>query len=201
MSGRLEYADDTMLCKPSRELSVLALTTFHSVAREFGLSVNFRKPKFMVVGFGSASADRESLVVDGESVEHVSSFVYLGSVLTPDSRSTSGIKRRIALVSSAFGSIRSVLVDGELSPPVRRRLYTACVLTVLLFGAECWTPSSLIFGVLMPFIISVSEPSWGFGGNGRSPSALRRLSCGMCGGTLSVSRIEFAPASWSGLAT
>ena len=128
-----------MLCFANRlgELSVLALTTFHSVAREFGLSVNFRKTKFMVVGFGSASADRESLVVDGESVEHVSSFVYLGSVLTPDSRSTSDIKRRIALASSAFGSIRSVLVDGGLSLPVRRRLYTACVLTVLLFGAEC----------------------------------------------------------------
>ena len=94
-----------------------------------------------------------------------------------------------------------VLVDSGLSLPFRRRLYTACVLTVLLFGAECWTPSSLIFGVLMPFIISVSEPSWGFRGNGRSSSALRRLSCGICGGTLSVSRIEFAPASWSGLAT
>ena len=42
-------------------------------------------------------------------------------------------------VSSAFGSLREVLVDDKLSIATRRQLYNACVLSVLLYGSECWT--------------------------------------------------------------
>ena len=41
--------------------------------------------------------------------------------------------------SSAFGSLREVLVDDKLSIATRRQLYNACVLSVLLYGSECWT--------------------------------------------------------------
>ena len=136
----LEYADDAMFCESSREASTLALTAFDTAAREFGLSINFSKTKFMVAGYGIGDADREDLQIGGAVVTHVSSFIYLGSVLTPDARSAADIRRRIALASSAFGSLRSVLLDDHLSLATRRWLYSACVLMVLLCGAECWAP-------------------------------------------------------------
>ena len=79
-------------------------------------------------------------MVRGLAVEHVSSFVYLGSVVTPTAWSSADIRRRLAQASSAFGSLREVLVDDKLSIATRRQLYNACVLFVLLYGFECWTP-------------------------------------------------------------
>ena len=66
------------------------------------------------------------------------SFSYSGSVITPDARSTADIHWRIALAFSACGSLRSIRLDDQLSLAIRQRLYSACVLMVLLCGAECW---------------------------------------------------------------
>ena len=61
------------------------------------------------------------------AVEYVSSFDYLGSVLTPDALSSADIRQRPAQASSAFGSLCDVVVDDSLSLATRRRLYNACI--------------------------------------------------------------------------
>ena len=60
---------------------------------EFGLSVNFAKTKFIVAGVGASAGDGAALVVAGQSVQSVSSFVYLGSAISPDSRIAGEIDR------------------------------------------------------------------------------------------------------------
>ena len=50
------------------------------------------------------------------------------------------IDRRIAQASKAFGALRKAMfLHRNLSLSTKRRIYTACVLSVLLYGAECWT--------------------------------------------------------------
>ena len=92
---------------------------------------------FRVAGYGIDYADQE---IKGAVVTHVLSFAYSGSILMPDTRSIVDIRWRIVLASFAFGSLQSVLLDDQLSLATRRRLYSACVLTVLLYGAQCWAP-------------------------------------------------------------
>ena len=114
--------------------SVLAFSTFLVAATEFGLSVNF-----LVADYGIVPGDCDNLVVRGLVVKHVSFIVYLGSVLTPNTRSSADIGRRLAQASSAFDYLREVLVDDKSSLATRRQLYNACVPSILLDRSECWT--------------------------------------------------------------
>ena len=59
--------------------------------------------------------------------------------ITPDSRSTSDIQRRRGCAARAFGALRNVFLDKNLSLATKRHLYSTCVAAVLLYGSECWT--------------------------------------------------------------
>ena len=83
-------------CESTRDMSVLALSTFHVAATEFGLSVNFKKTKFLVAEYGIVPGDCDNIVARGLVVRLVSFIVYLGSVLTPDTRSSADIRRQLA---------------------------------------------------------------------------------------------------------
>ena len=134
-----EFADDAVLISQCRDSAVWAVSTFCEVASKFGLSVNCAKTKFMVVGSGVVEEDCAPISVNSGVVENVSSFVYLGSEITPDSRSTSDIQRRRGCAARAFGALRNVFLDRNLSLATKRHLYSTCVAAVLLYGSECWT--------------------------------------------------------------
>ena len=78
-------------CESTWDMSVLALSTFHVAATEFGLSINFKKTKFLIADYGVFPGDCDNIVVRGLVVKHVSFIVYLGSVLTPNTRSSADI--------------------------------------------------------------------------------------------------------------
>ena len=121
-------------CESTRDMSVLAFSTFLVAATEFSLSVNF-----LVADYGIAPGDCDNIAVRSLVVKHVSFIVFLGSVLTPNTRSSADIRRRLAQASSAFDYLREVLVDDKSSLATRRQLYNACVPSVLLYRSECWT--------------------------------------------------------------
>ena len=101
----LEFADDAVLITSSRSAVVTVLTTvFVEVAASFGLTVNFAKTKVMGCGVGLSPEDRLPLSVLGKAVEYVESFVYLGSLLSPDARSSAEVERRLASASRVFGA-------------------------------------------------------------------------------------------------
>ena len=56
-------------------------------------------------------------------------------------RMDSDVSRRFAQASKAFGALRkTVFMDKHLRLPIKKRIYDACVLPVLLYGSECRTP-------------------------------------------------------------
>ena len=65
-------------------MTALALSTFDVAATKFGLSVNFKKTKYLVASYGIVPGDCNTNVARGLAVEHVSTFVRLRSVLTPN---------------------------------------------------------------------------------------------------------------------
>ena len=72
---------------------------------------------------------------------YVENFQYLGSIIADDGRIDTETDRRIANASKAFGALRqAVFKDDNLSVATKRKVYQSCVLSVLLYGAECWTP-------------------------------------------------------------
>lgn len=134
----LEFADDAVLISPARALTHTALTTFAAVATSFGLTVNFGKTKFMTCGVGISDDDRQPLVIGNEEVMHVDAFVYLGSLVSSNSRASAEVDRRLASASRCFGMLQCIFKATDLSISTKRLVYNACVLSTLLYGAECW---------------------------------------------------------------
>ena len=136
----IEYADDAVLFASTRLAAERCTAAFSEVASSFGLCMSVAKTQFFVAGHGVTVEDRMGIQVGEGVVECVPSFVYLGSVITPDSRSADDVARRIANAAKAFGALLNVFQDPALSLSTKRHLYTACVTTTLLYGSECLTP-------------------------------------------------------------
>ena len=112
------------------------------VAGDFGLTVSTPKTKLMAVGREVTEADRAPLHLDGNNtIESVSEFPYLGSMTEASSRMDSDVANRITQASKAFGALRrSVFEDKELTLQTKKKIYQACVLSVLLYASDCWIP-------------------------------------------------------------
>ena len=107
----------------------------------FGMKVSLQKTKLLVAGHNVQDEERLPIVIRDTSIEHVDGFSYLGSLVKSNGRIDAEIDKRIANASRAFGALRpAVFKDTHLSVTTKRKVYQACVLSVLLYGGECWTP-------------------------------------------------------------
>ena len=136
-----QFADDVALLATSREAAEEAIRSYQLTAKAFGLTLSTTKTKFMVVGHGVTEEEKLPITVEGGMVEHVEHFQYLGSLISENGQIDAEIDRRIAGASRAFGALnRAVFRDRNLSVNTKRLVYQACVMSVLLYGSECWTP-------------------------------------------------------------
>ncbi len=93
----------------------------------------------MVVGRQVEDSEREPIVVEGGEIQCVKEFPYLGAVIADSGRMDADVESRLAKASKAYGALRkAVFLDRNLSLQTKRKVYQACVLSVLLYGAECW---------------------------------------------------------------
>jgi hypothetical protein len=79
------------------------------------------------------------IVVDGQTVESVEEFVYLGSKVSRSCRSSPEICRRIGMTRQVMKDLDSSIWRSRLSLRTKLRLYNTFVLPVLLYGSETWT--------------------------------------------------------------
>ena len=135
-----------------------AIMAYIDVADKFGLTVNLLKTKLLVMGYGLTEEDMASIVVGGDTVERVNEFPYLGSVVMSSGRIDAEVDRRLAGASWAFGALRhAIFNDSNLTITTKRTVYQSCVLSVLLYGCQCWT----ILCKQLPSIIDVFTLYWG----------------------------------------
>mgnify|MGYP003513168074 FL=1 len=85
------------------------------------------------------SVQTEPIVIDGEQIEQVTEFIYLGSWITNTNDCTPVIRRRINLANQAFGRLKQLWKDANLNRNIKLELLTTCVFSCLLYAAETWT--------------------------------------------------------------
>ncbi len=126
---------------PSKSGSKRAMIEFQAVGKKYGLTVSVSKTKQLVTGREAKDSDRFPIpVCDGE-IDVVEEFPYLGSILTDNGKMDADVERRLAQASREFGALRkAVFLDRNLRLQTKRKVYEACVLSVLLYGSECWVP-------------------------------------------------------------
>ena len=86
-----------------------------------------------------ASGSITSWQIDGETVETVSDFYFLGSKTTADGDCSHEIKRRLLLGRKVMTNLDSILKSGDITLPTKVRLVKAMVFPVVMYGWESWT--------------------------------------------------------------
>ena len=86
-----------------------------------------------------ASSPISSWQIDGETMETVTDFIFLGSKITADGDCNHEIKRRLILGRKAMTNLDSILKSREITLPTKVHLVKALVFPVVIYGCESWT--------------------------------------------------------------
>ena len=86
-----------------------------------------------------ASGPITSWEIDGETVEIVSDFIFLGSKITADGDCSHEIKRRLLLGRKVMTNLYSILKGRDITLPTEVRLVKTMVFSVVMYGGESWT--------------------------------------------------------------
>ena len=148
--NNLRYADDTaLLAGNEKELSDLT-SKINEVGKQFGMKINIRKTKTMVVS-KKPNSPKINIAVDGQHIEQVTSYVYLGSLTTEDGRSEKEIKRIIMIARSTFTNMRTLLSCRGINLKTRLRAIKFYIWATLFYGAETWTITKSLLSKLDAF--------------------------------------------------
>ena len=102
-------------------------------SEKVGLKLNIQKTKIM------ASSAITSWEIDGEIVETVADFIFLGSKISVDDDCSHEIKRRLLLGRKVMTNLDSVLKSRDITLPTKVHLVKAMVFPVVMYGCESWT--------------------------------------------------------------
>ena len=102
-------------------------------SEKVGLKLNIQKTKIM------ASGPITSWETDGETVETVSDFIFLGSKITADGDCSHEIKRHLLLGRKIITNLDSILKSRDITLPSKIHLVKARVFPVVMNGCESWT--------------------------------------------------------------
>ena len=132
--NNLRYADDTTLMAESEEELKTLLMKVKEESEKFGLKLNIQKMKIMVSG------PLTSWEIDGDTVQTVADFIFLGSKITADGDCSHEIKRRLLLGRKVMTNLYdSILKSRDITLPTKVRLVKAMVFPVVMYGCESWT--------------------------------------------------------------
>ena len=102
-------------------------------SEKVGLKLNIQKTKI------TASTPITSWQIDGETVETVADFIFLGSKITSDGDCSHEIKRRLLLGRKVMTNLDSIFKSRDITLPTKVCLAKAMVFPVLMYGCESWT--------------------------------------------------------------
>ena len=127
------YADDTTLMAESEEELKSLLMKVKEESDKVGLNFNIQKTKVMT------SDPITSWEIDGETVETVADFIFLGSKITADGDCSHEIQRRLLLGGKVMTKLDSILKSRDIALSTKVRLVKATVFPVFMCGCESWT--------------------------------------------------------------
>ena len=132
----LDFADDMALLENQIDRAQQQLNSFGSNATRIGLIIHGKKTVLCVCNPPEDLDDTRSLEYNGEKIERVEDFKYLGSYIGSTAKD---LDARIALTWGAFDKLRPILTSSKLDKRFRMRLFNASCISILLYGCESWT--------------------------------------------------------------
>ena len=131
--NNLRYADDTTLMAEREEKLKASWWKWKEESEKVGLQLKIQKTKIM------ASGPITSQEIDGETVERVSGFIFLGSKITADGDCSHEIKRCLLLGRKVMTNLDSIFKSRDIILPTKVRLVKDMVFPVVMYGCESWS--------------------------------------------------------------
>ena len=129
----LRYADDTTLMEESEQEIKSLLMKVKEESEKAGLKLNIQKTKI------TASDPITSWQIDGETMETVTDFIFLGSKITADGDCSHEIRRRLLLGRKVMTNLDSIFKSRAITLPTKVCLVNAMFFPVVMYGCENWT--------------------------------------------------------------
>jgi len=134
----LRFADDIdLICSNEEDLRQLTLL-LDVTARKYGMEVSAEKSKILIIG-----KERKTLAqpiqINGDDLEMVDSFEYLGSKITADGKCSEEICNRLAMATSSLINLNNIWKNSNITIKTKYRLLRTITLAIALYGCETWT--------------------------------------------------------------
>ena len=138
----LMLMDDTVILATSRESLQMKLSILKEYCDEYGMQINEKKTEFMVVN--GCARDKENIVVEGMTVKHCTSYVYLGAIISESGSAATMLKAHVADKKKHLNRLLIFLSRNHDAPFfVKRKVFDAAFSSAILYGCEAWLDVSL----------------------------------------------------------
>ncbi|VDP21075.1 unnamed protein product [Schistosoma margrebowiei] len=144
----LDFADDLAFLSHTNEQMQIKTASVAAVSASVGLSIH--KGKTKVLKFKTENSN--PITLDGETLEDVESFTYLGSIIDEQGGSDADVKSRIGKARTKFLQLKNIWNSKQLSTNIKVRIFITNVKAVLLYGAETWRTTTTIIKKVQVFI-------------------------------------------------
>ena len=152
--NNLRYTDDTTLMTETEEELRASWWQWKRRVEKAGLKFSIQKTKIM------ASCPITSWQIDGQTMETMTDFIFLGSKTTADGDCSHEIKRRLLLGRKAMTNLDSVLKSRDITLPTKVHLVKALVFPLVTYGCESWTIKKAEHRRIDAFECGIGEDSW-----------------------------------------
>ena len=135
--NNIRYADHTVLVDTTEKDLQNLLDVVNEKGRNFSMEMNVKKTKVLVISRDQNI--RVNLKLNGQVIEQVKCFKYLGSIITDDGKSQREVSTRIAEAKQAFNRMKTVLTNLKVTMRTRLRVLRSYIEPLFLYGCETWT--------------------------------------------------------------
>ncbi|VDO69841.1 unnamed protein product [Schistosoma margrebowiei] len=132
----LDFADDLVLLSQSQHQMQEKTISVAAVV------LNIQKGKSKILRYNTARTN--PITIDGEDLEDVKSFTYLGSIIDEHGGSDAGVKARIGNARATYLQLKNIWNSKQLSTNTKVGIFNRNVKTILLYGTETWTNTKAI---------------------------------------------------------
>ncbi|VDO69824.1 unnamed protein product [Schistosoma margrebowiei] len=146
----LDFADDLALLSHTHEQMQTKTASVAAVSASVDLRIH--KGKAKVLKFKAENSN--PITLDGETLEDVGSFTYLGSIIDEQGGSDADLNARIGKARTTFLQLKHIWDSKQLTTNIKVRILNTNVRPVLLYGAETWRTTTTTIKKVQVFINS-----------------------------------------------
>jgi Reverse transcriptase (RNA-dependent DNA polymerase) len=136
LSKDVRFADDQGMVASTEQGLKKVMDGLNEAAKTYDMKINVKKTKTMVVS--REEGRTANIIIDGQNVEQVKKFKYLGAIMTENGTCIEEVKARIGMAKEAFSRTKELVTKG-LKKELKKRLVKTLVWSVALYGCETWT--------------------------------------------------------------